>query len=44
MMRLFEAGELKPVVHKVFPFEQAADAHREMLNRSNFGKIVLTWE
>ena len=44
MMRLFEAGELRPVVHKVFPFEQAADAHREMLNRSNFGKIVLTWE
>ncbi len=33
---------LKPVVDKIFPLEQAADAHRYMDERKNFGKIVLS--
>ncbi len=36
------AGELKPVVGTVLPLEETADAHRLMLMRSNYGKIVLT--
>ena len=44
IMRLVKDGRLKPVVHKVFPFSQVQEAHSAMLNRENFGKIVLTWE
>jgi NADPH:quinone reductase-like Zn-dependent oxidoreductase len=32
---------LNPVIDKVFPLAQAADAHRRMEERKNFGKIVL---
>jgi NADPH2:quinone reductase len=34
------AGRIKPVIHRVFPLEQAAEAHREMAG-DHFGKIVL---
>ena len=43
VLRLAKAGQLKPVVHQVFPFERVQDAHRAMINRENFGKIVLVW-
>jgi len=36
-----ETGQLKPVVDSVFPLEKARDAHKQMLDRKNFGKIVL---
>lgn len=42
LLPLFDAGELRPVVAKVFPIEEAADAHRLMASRDFFGKIVLT--
>jgi len=32
---------LKPVIDSVFPFEQAADAHRRMESGEHVGKIVL---
>jgi NADPH:quinone reductase-like Zn-dependent oxidoreductase len=32
---------LKPVIDSIFPLAQAADAHRKMEERKNFGKIVL---
>ena len=38
-----QTGQLNPVVHHVFPFDRVRDAHRAMINRDNFGKIVLTW-
>lgn len=41
VIRLVELGKLKPVMDKVFPLEQAAAAHQRMLDRKNFGKIVL---
>jgi NADPH:quinone reductase-like Zn-dependent oxidoreductase len=41
VMRLVEAGRLRPVVHAVLPLAQAADAHRMMERREQFGKIVL---
>ncbi|MFQ5583547.1 MAG: NAD(P)H-quinone oxidoreductase [Calditrichia bacterium] len=37
----FEAMELKPVVDRVFPWQQVADAHRYMEENRNMGKIVL---
>jgi putative PIG3 family NAD(P)H quinone oxidoreductase len=37
-----EMGRLKPVVDKVFPLAQAADAHRQMEAGEHIGKIVLT--
>jgi putative PIG3 family NAD(P)H quinone oxidoreductase len=36
-----EAGHIRPVIHKVFPLAEAADAHRLMAASEHFGKIVL---
>ena len=41
LLPLFDAGKLRPVVDRVFPLEEASDAHRRMENREQFGKIVL---
>lgn len=41
VVRLFEAGKLKPVVDSVFPLEKAADAQTKMESGRHFGKIVL---
>jgi NADPH2:quinone reductase len=40
---LIEAGRFKPVIHKVFPAAQAAEAHALMESSTHVGKIVLTW-
>jgi tumor protein p53-inducible protein 3 len=37
----FEEGKLKPVIDKVFNFEEAAEAHKYMEANKNIGKIVL---
>ena len=37
-----EAGEIRPVIFKTLPLEQAADAHRLMESSQHIGKIVLT--
>ena len=42
LMPLFDAGKLRPVVDQIFPLEEAAEAHRRMEDRKQFGKIVLT--
>jgi NADPH:quinone reductase len=36
-----EAGTIKPVIHAVFPLDEAADAHRMMEQGGHIGKIVL---
>ena len=41
VLRLVEAGKLRPVVDRVFPLPEAAAAQQYMLDRKNFGKIVL---
>ncbi|ALI98377.1 NAD(P)H-quinone oxidoreductase [Rufibacter tibetensis] len=38
---LLEAGEFKPVLYKVFPLEEAAQAHALMESSEHIGKIVL---
>jgi len=41
VLRLIESGRLKPVVDSVFPLKDAAAAQTKMLDRKQFGKIVL---
>jgi len=40
---LFDAGRLRPVVDRVFPFDEIRDAHELMESNRSFGKIVLSW-
>ena len=37
-----ESGEIKPSIYKVFPIEQAEDAHGILERGENVGKVVLT--
>jgi NADPH:quinone reductase-like Zn-dependent oxidoreductase len=41
VMRFAAAVRLSPVVDRVFPFDQAADAYRYMESGSHFGKVVI---
>ncbi len=37
----FESGALQPIIDRVFPLSQAAEAHRYMESNQNIGKIIL---
>jgi NADPH:quinone reductase-like Zn-dependent oxidoreductase len=37
----FKKGKLKPTVDKVFPLKEAAEAHKRLEERKQFGKLVL---
>jgi NADPH:quinone reductase-like Zn-dependent oxidoreductase len=41
VLELFSCGKLRPVVDEVMPLEKAAEAHRKLESREQFGKIVL---
>jgi len=41
LAELVSSGAIDPVIDRVFPFSQAADAHRRIENRQNVGKVVL---
>lgn len=41
---LLASGQIKPVVYKVFPAENAAGAHRLMESSEHIGKIVISWQ
>ncbi len=41
MNRAITAHQLKPVIDKVFPFEQAADAYRHLESGAHLGKVVI---
>jgi 2-desacetyl-2-hydroxyethyl bacteriochlorophyllide A dehydrogenase len=41
IVRLVAEGKLQPVVDRVLPLEEAAEAHRILEDREAFGKIVL---
>jgi len=43
LLSFFSIGELKPVIHRVFPPEDAAVAHEVMASNENFGKLLLHW-
>ena len=38
---LLEGGTVRPIIHKVFPLEQAAEGHRLMESSQHIGKIML---
>ena len=42
VLALWEAGSIKPHIDGVYPFTEAAAAHRRILERQNVGKILLT--
>ncbi len=42
MNRAIEAGGLKPVIDKVFPFAEAQAAYRHLKSQKHFGKIVIS--
>jgi len=42
VLRLVEAGRLRPVIDSVLPLDRIADGHRRLESREVFGKIVLT--
>lgn len=42
IVALVEQGVFAPVVDKTFPFAEAAEAHRYIQDRKNFGKVLLT--
>ena len=41
VLDLFKRGSLKPVIDCVIPLERAAEAHKRLENREQFGKVVL---
>jgi NADPH:quinone reductase-like Zn-dependent oxidoreductase len=42
IFRLYSAGQIRPVIGKTFPLQEAAEAHRYIHARQNVGKVVLT--
>ena len=40
---LLAQGQIKPVIHQVFPANEAAAAHTLMESNQHIGKLVLTW-
>lgn len=42
ILQLVEEGRLRPVLDRVLPLESAAEAHRILENRAQFGNVVLT--
>lgn len=42
LIRAIDANGIKPIVDKVFPFEQAADAYAYQASPALFGKVVIT--
>jgi synaptic vesicle membrane protein VAT-1 len=42
LIRLYEAGKIKPHIGGSFPFARASEAHAELEYGKNVGKIVLT--
>ena len=41
--RIEHATPLRPVVERVYPMAEVADAHRSLESNETFGKVVMTW-
>jgi putative PIG3 family NAD(P)H quinone oxidoreductase len=39
----FESRQLRPVIERVYRFDQIATAHSEMASNTTYGKLVLRW-
>jgi NADPH:quinone reductase-like Zn-dependent oxidoreductase len=44
MMPLLGSGKLKAVIDRVFPLQEAAEAHRYLESAKQFGKVILKVE
>ena len=44
VLPMFTGGQASPVVDRIFPPEEAAEAHRVMAANENFGKLLIRWE
>ena len=44
MMRLFEQGAFRPLVHRTYPARRIVDAFRCMQQSAHIGKVVVTYE
>jgi NADPH:quinone reductase-like Zn-dependent oxidoreductase len=42
MLRAMEANEMRPVIDRRFPFEQAPEAYRYLESGAHFGKVCIT--
>ena len=42
VLPLFEAGEIKPIIHEILPFSESERAHEIMEANENIGKIILS--
>jgi NADPH:quinone reductase-like Zn-dependent oxidoreductase len=42
ILPMFATAKLRPVIDRVFPLEDVAEAHRVLEARGAFGKLVLT--
>jgi NADPH2:quinone reductase len=40
---LFDSDQLRPVIERMFPFEEIGAAHTELASNGTFGKLVLRW-
>ena len=38
---LLASGQIRPIIDRVFPFDEVVAAHRHMESNLNFGKLVL---
>ncbi len=43
LLDLYSKGVVKPVIGKIFPFEQIIDAHAHLQQRESVGKVVVTF-
>ena len=42
LVKMIEAGKIKPIVDKVYPLEQAAEAHRRVETEKRLGIVVIS--
>lgn len=42
LFKFYESGIVRPVIGKIFPFEQIVDAHAHLQKRESVGKVVVT--
>ena len=41
LMSYFQSGDINPHVDRVFPLNRVTDAHQYIMDRRNFGKVLL---